>query len=306
MVTNLNLTKFKRFALYLGLLPPICGCVPIPWFPEDPYSDDMKSFLSNHQVERSEVVQKFGQPWANLDVKTFVYVASKKSAYVLFYGGEVAGINRDYFLVVDFDEQGFVSEFEIFSDSLRHDHCFENGVCLEANTFNIPLAPYPLDAEAKMFVPDPEKCVVYIYRDKEGIGLAENGYANISYQNISLSHKFRRVATSVEYGYSKLEFTPTDALRLKIDMEPPKHGGQDDLSDNDPDGEWKEAVTQKFACHADSLNFFRLYVPERNDRGIEFHSVESEVARQKIQGMKLLLERRKFLEEELRNGKFIQ
>lgn len=305
-MTNLNLTKFRKFAFYLGLLLPVSGCVPIPWFPEDPYSDDMKSLLSDHQVERREVVQKFGQPWANLDVKTFVYIAPRKSAYVLFYEGGAAGINRDYFLVVDFDEQGFVSEFETFSDSLRHNHCFENGVCLEASTFNIPLAPYALDAEAKMFLPDPEKCVVYIYRDKEGIGLAENGYANISYRNVSLSHKFRRVATSVEYGYSKLEFTPTDALRIKIEMEPPKYGDLDDLSDNDPDREWKEPVTQKIACHADNLIFFRLYVPEKNDRGIEFHTVESAVARQKIQGMKLLLERWQFLEEELRNGKFIQ
>ena len=305
-MTKSNSSKLSKFAFFLGLLPFLFSCVPIPWFPKDPYSDEMKSFLSEREVERTEVVQQLGQPWANLDVNTFVYIASKKSAYFLYYGGGTPGINKDYFLVVDFDEQGFVSEFETFSDSLRHNHCFENGVCLEASTFNIPLAPDALDAKAKMFIPDPEKCVVYIYRDRAGIGMAENGYANISFRNVSFSHKFRRVATSVEYGYSKLEFTPTDLLRLKIEMEPPKHFGQDYLSDNDPGGEDKEPVTQKFACHAGTLNFFRLYVPEKNDLGIEFHPVESEIAKQKIQGMKMLLERRQFLEEELRNGKFIQ
>lgn len=300
-VAKFVVTDLERLVLTSSLVLLLSGCVPIPWFPDDPYSDEDISFLSTNDLHRSDVVRRFGQPWANLDVDTFVYIASKKSAYVLVYNAGAAGVNRDYFLVADFDDKGLVSRLERYSDSLRHNHCFNNGICLKSKTFNIPLAPINLDAKAKQFIPEPERCVVYIYRDREGIGMAENGYANISYRNPN-SHSFRRLATSVEYGYSRFEFTPSEVKELQIEMQPPKYGGQDDLSDNDPDGEWKEPVRYSLTCVSGSLNFFRLYVPEKNDRGIEFHPIEPTVAKQKIQGMNLLLERKQFTTEELQEG----
>lgn len=305
-IPKLSVANLSLLAIFSLILLMLSSCVPIPWFPENPYSEESKSFLSGSNVTRVDVDLQFGQPWANLDVSTFVYIASKASAYVGFYGGGVARVNRDYFLVVDFDEDGFVSNFETFADSLRHNHCFGNGVCLESKTFNIPLAPISLDARAKQFTPEPDKCVVYIYRDREGIGMAENGYANILFRVTSSDFHFRRLSTSVEYGYSRMDFSPSDTLELRIEMEPPKHGGMDDLSDNDPDGEWKEPVNNRLACNAGAINYFRLYVPEKNDRKIEFHTVEAEVAQHQIQGMKLLLERRQFLAEELRDGRLVQ
>jgi hypothetical protein len=305
-VPNLLVANIGRLAFSSVILLILSACVPIPWFPENPYSEESKSFLSGSNVTRIDVDSQFGQPWANLGVSTFVYVASKASAYILIYGGSDLPVNRDYFLVVDFDDDGFVSKFETFADSLRHNHCFGNGICLESKTFNIPLAPSSLDAKAKQFVPEPDKCVVYIYRDREGIGMAENGYANILFRDSSSYSRFRRLATSVEYGYSRMEFTPSKILEIRIEMQSPKHGGLDDLSDNDPDGEWKEPVNNKLTCNAGTLNYFRLYVPEKNDRKIEFHTVEPEVAQHQIRGIKLLLDRRQFSVEELRDGRLVQ
>lgn len=305
-VPQLFVTDLGRMLLSSGLFLILSSCVPIPWFPENPYPDETTSFLSAKDVGRGDVVSKLGQPWANLNVESFVYIASKKSAYILIYNSGAAGVNRDYFLVIDFDDQGFVSKFETFADSLRHNYCFENGICMESRTFNVPVAPTRLDKEAKLFIPEPGKCVLYIFRDREGIGMAENGYADISYRSSNSSHPFRRLLTSVEYGYSRLEFSPSETLEFRVEMQPPKYGGADDLSDNDPDGEWKDPVYRSLACRSGMLEFLRLYVPEKNERKIEFHSVEPAVAKHKILGMKLLLERREFLAEELQQGRLIQ
>jgi hypothetical protein len=286
-----------------------CVVIPIPWFPENPYSSEQTEFLDSENVNRAEVVSKLGLPWANLGQNVFVYVASKNSAFVLVgsYGGGGIDqpINRDYFLIIDFNEEGFVSGYETYADSLRHNYCFENGICLVSKTFNIPLAPTKLDEQAKQFEAISNKCVVYIYRDNVGEGMSENGYTDI--RSPGGTYKFRRLATSVEHGYNRIEFTPSKFLRLQSQTQPPmvsgdKHGP----FDNNPSGEKKPPSNLVLTCLAGEIHYLRIYVPERNDRPIQFHPVEAEVARAKIIKANLLLDRWQFSTEELITGNLVQ
>lgn len=246
-----------------------------------------------------------GAPWANLDMRTFVYIADRDSGYILWggYGGSGAAIpiNRDYFLVIDFDENGLVQRHEAWADSLRHKHCFENKVCLDRKTFNIPHAPPELDADAKRFDAVPGRCVVYVYRDSDGTGLSENTYADIRFQD-TWSH-LRRIATSVEHGYSRLVFTPSKFIQLEVSVKAhsiadKEHGP----FDNEPPGEKKIPVSKHFACADGEVHYLRIYVPERNRTSIAFHEVQASVAQKKMSEMKLLLDRRHFLDGELSSG----
>jgi hypothetical protein len=298
---------------FVWLLPlmVISSCIPvaIPWFPKNPYPPEQIEFLDAEDVSRVEVVSKLGPPWANLDGETFVYLASKNSAYVglaTLGGGSLdQPINRDYFLVIDFNEVGIVSGYETYSDSLRHNFCFENGICLESRTFNIPLAPTELDEQAKLFEVVDNKCVVYVYRDTVGVGMSSSAYSDI--QSPRGTYKSRRLATSVEHGYSRFEFTPAKFLRMQTETHPPPASGDDiGLFDNDPGGEKKPPSKLVFTCLAGEIYYFRIYVPERYNRPIEFHPVEAEVAKAKISKAKLLLDRREFSNEELKTGNLVQ
>ena len=285
-----------------------CIAVPVPWFPENPYPPELIEFLEAENVSRAEVVSKFGSPWANLGSKTFVYIASKNSAFIVVIflkGGVDQPINRDYFLVIDFDEEGMVSGFETYTDSLRHDFCFQNNICLESKTYNIPLAPADLDEKAKQFEAVENKCVVYVYRDTDGEGLSENAYTDI--RSPRGAYRSRRLVTSVEHGYSRIEFAPSKFLRMQAQTQPPPSSGDEHgLFDNDPGGEKKPPTNLVLTCLSGEIYYLRIYVPERNDRPIQFHPVEAEVAKAKIRKAKLLLERREFSTEELKSGNLVQ
>lgn len=281
-----------------------CIAVPVPWFPRNPYPPEQIRFLED-SVHRTEVVSRLGAPWANLDTRTFVYIADQDSGYILWgvYGGSggAVPINRDYFLVIDFDEHGLVRHYETWADSLRHQHCFDNGVCLERRTFNIPLAPPREDAEAKRFEPEPGRCVVYVFRDPDGTGLSENTYADIRFQDTW--SRFRRIATSVEHGFSRLVFTPSKFIQLEVSVKAQSLADrQHGPFDNEPPGEKKIPVSKHFSCADGQLRFLRIYVPEKNRASIAFHEVDPDVAQKKMSEMRLLLERRHFLEEELKSG----
>lgn len=280
-----------------------CIAIPFPWFPNDPYATDIVQFLDEEAVDRERVVATLGMPWANLGSDVFLYLADKASGYVLIvvgYSGGFAPINRDYFLAVNFDERGEVSGYETHVDSLRHDFCFESGICLAHKTFNIPLAPTDLDEEAKRFESISGKCVVYIYRDDVGEGLAENSYVDIS---ISVDDgSFRRLATSVEHGYSRFVFTPAKQLELKFNLPPHSEVNQAGWFDNDPATEQRTPERRSIPCEAGSVSYFRLYVPEKNSMPIEFEAVEAGAGQEKISKLKLLLERRLFLASELNSG----
>ena len=293
----------------LSLVMSSCVAVPVPWFPKNPYTSEQIEFLEAEDVSRVEVVSKLGTPWANLDEKTFVYLANKNSAFIIVavYGGGGGDqpINRDYFLVIDFNEAGFVSGFETYSDSLRHNFCFENGICLQSKTFNIPLAPTELDEQAKKFEAVDDKCVVYVFRDTDGVGMSENAYTDI--RSPHGDFKFRRLATSVEHGYSRFEFAPDKFLRMQAETQPPPLSGDEHGPfDNDPAGEKKPPSNLVFTCLAGEVYYLRIYVPERNDRPIQFDPVEAELAKAKIKEAKLLLDRREFSNKELETGKLVQ
>ena len=294
---------------FLLLVMSSCIAVPVPWFPKNPYPPEQIEFLDAKDVSRVEVVEMLGPPWANLDGKTFVYLASKNSAFIVVAvyggGGGEQPINRDYFLVIDFNEGGIVSGYETYSDSLRHNFCFENGICLESRTFNIPLAPTELDEQAKLFEPVDDKCVVYVYRDTDGVGMSENAYADI--RSPRGRYKFRRLATSVEHGYSRFEFAPSKFLRMQAETHPPPVSGDEHGPfDNNPAGEKKPLSNLVITCLAGEINYLRMYIPERNDSPIQFHPVEAEVAKVTISKAKLLLDRREFSTEELKTGSLVQ
>jgi hypothetical protein len=286
------------------LLLASCIAVPIPWFPKNPHAEEIIGFLDEEAVDREEVVARLGQPWANLGLRSFVYLADKRSAYVLVAayggsGGEIP-INRDYFLVIDFDTDGEVVNYETYADSLRHDYCFQNQVCLERETFNVPVAPPAFDLEAKKFEAVADKCVIYVYRDHEGRGLSENSYVNIS---VGIDgNPMRRLATSVEHGFHRFEFPPTMRLEIRFSLPEYPDVNEEGWFDNDPATERRTSKTTLLPCAAGEVAFYRLYVPEKNSRPMEFDGVHPVIAEAKISRMKLLLERRLLLTSELESG----
>lgn len=301
-----NRTKAVSALLAATISLTSCIAIPIPWFPRNPHAEEVISFLDDENTSRVEVFRELGQPWANLDSRSLVYLADKRSAYILWgayggSGGEIP-INRDYFLVIDFDDSGMVKHYETYSDSLRHHHCFNNGICLKSRSFNIPLAPPELDQEARRLVADNSNCLVFLFRDEEGEGLAENGYLDILFHRGERYRAFRRIATSVEHGFSRLEFKPGSPLELELSMHPPDPDNQHGPFDNTPQGEIKKPIRRHVDCKAGQMKFFRIYVPEKNNRSIHFHTVDAQTFRQKITGADLLLERRLFLQQEIETG----
>lgn len=288
----------------VGLILASCIAVPIPWFPSNPHAEEIIGFLDEETVNRKEVVARLGQPWANLGLQSFVYLADKRSAYVLVavYGGSGGElpINRDYFLVIDFDMDGEVVHYETYADSLRHEHCFQNQICLHRATFNVPVAPPRFDLEAKRFEAVDDKCAIYIYRDDEGQGLSENSYINIS---VGINGSaLRRLATSVEYGFHRFEFAPTERLELMFELPSFTEVNQEGWFDNDPATERREPKSVLLPCAAGEVSYYRLYVPEKNSRPIEFDGVQPTIAQAGISRMQLLLERRLLLTSELETG----
>ena len=135
--------------------------------------------------------------------------------------------------------------------------------------------------------------------------MSENAYTDI--RSPRGRYKSRRLATSVEHGYSRIEFTPAKYVRLQAETQPlPASGDEHGPFDNDPAGEKKPPANLVFTCLSGAIYYLRIYVPERNDRPIEFHPVEAEVAKAIISKANLLLDRREFSTEELKTGNLVQ
>ena len=163
------------FAILLAL----GGCI-IPAFPRDPHRE-ADGILESDEATRDELIELIGPPDFILDDSSYVWIASKTDAYLLLgynLGGPLGEVH--FVLAVDFGPTGVVAHYETHSKSGQDEFCLSNGICFTPTTHNVPLAPSSLDMRAKRFESDPVACVLYVYRDGEGIFSPSEDYAHIN------------------------------------------------------------------------------------------------------------------------------
>jgi hypothetical protein len=274
------------------------GAVPIPWFPDDPHEQKIRT-LERYQLDVENVVKRLGPPWAVLDDSSYVYISSATGSKLLwFYGwgvpytnetggdaGLVSMTDRDYILMINFDDSGVVSNYEIYKDSFSHNHCFDNEICFKPSSLNTPLAPGPQDELAKRFDPVEGQCVFYLFRDSEGPGNSSSDYVDISI-NISGSNIAEgSFGASVEGGYFRWVVPPRDRYRVFARY----HVPADYPFVTSAHAKYRNRDTLDFSCDPGEIKYIRLYVANSLEDGTEFDMAEANFAQTKIKDLNLLL-----------------
>jgi len=285
--------KLARTALIcLALLLGMNSCV-IPWFPSDPH-DEAGDLLQDGEATRDTLVNMIGPPDFVLDESSYVWIASKVDAYMTLgynLGGPIS--DRDFTLVVDFDPSGAEIRHEIHSHSGPHNFCFNDGICFSPRTQNVPLAPPERDIKAKSFEPDPFACVVYVYRDLEGVNTPNDDYVHINVSTES-SDQNEKAMTYLEhhsmasvpgsYSYWRLPAPVSVQVQALYGHPLSYEFGVDNKADRKRS--WDRTT---FGCNTGDVKYVRLFVPKRRKHTSELNLVTAEQAKDAIKNLSLVM-----------------
>lgn len=165
----------------------LAGCLYIPGEGAKPFEKTVTAPIMSGKSTRTDVLAALGDPrFRYLDDRLFAY-ADWQYKGLLIVGvapgaGAVGPIGKNYYLIVEFDDDGMVlavdrvtprlaSALERFAhdpsgDTSDDKRCTTSGYCLpDADTLKnyVPLLAAPRqDAEAKRFIPDSDKCILYV------------------------------------------------------------------------------------------------------------------------------------------------
>lgn len=280
----------RLLAPWIGFLLILSGCVPfaipIPWVPSDPYTP-IKEEFEKGDLSREEILQQMGEPWAAIGDSTFVYMTSKPSSYILFgvavYGGgggaDAAKLTtKDFVLIFDFDDRGVAQNFEFYADSLLHEHCFENGVCLSREALNALILPPRFDQDSKLYEAEPNQCSVYVFRDvPDGRGHSENDYVEILVKKRGADLPLKR-AVSVETGYSHWNLPAKSEYTIKTDFQAPRFYPFDTKTRTSK----RDDLTLKLQCEPGEQLFVRFVLPSSKRTPAVLELVPEEVGQAKV------------------------
>lgn len=282
----------------VGFLLVLAGCVPfaipIPWAPSDPFADIKKEFEKG-ELSLADILLYMGEPWAAIGDRTFVYVNSKPSSIVLYgvagYGGESAAdaapmTTKDFVLIIDFDDQGVARNYETYADSLLHEHCFENGVCLARGTLNALLLPPHFDQSSKLFESKQNECSVYFFRDKpeSDVG-SENDYVGILVRRRGADWPLKS-AVSVESGYSHWILPAQTEYVIETDFLSPRYYPFDTKTRTSN----RQNLRKNFKCESGELLFVRFALPSSKRIPTVLEFVSENVGREKVSELRRLMD----------------
>lgn len=148
------------------------GCaIPIPAGGEDPYTKEVTD-LQLENTTKADVLRRFGKPAATyLNGSKFVYSTYKQTLVVpyifeLWPGGMgVATGGKYHFLILNFDEQDILTEFQLENAGYMLSSCSDTGICHDGAGHVVQLASKTKEAKAKEFLFPGNQCGIYMYSD---------------------------------------------------------------------------------------------------------------------------------------------
>lgn len=143
-------------SIFLSLI--LSGCIPIPTFEGEPYSDEISN-LKVGITTKNNVLDLLGEPGATFSRESeFVYTDYQSE--VVFIGPNVT-MGQLHFLVLSFNENDVLGDYFIKSAPPDSHGCIDSGWCAsQKRAFR--LADKSEDTKAKQFVAG-NQCGIYLY-----------------------------------------------------------------------------------------------------------------------------------------------
>jgi hypothetical protein len=221
------INKHKSLIM-VSILMLLAGCVPIPLFTSEPYSEEQFSNIKEGQTDRALVRKTFGEPQAVRLGGTYWFYGRSRPVMVVGLldiksGGDAFTTNDYDWVAVSFDTNDKVLKLEHIDDKKG---CTANGICLleglfggEAGTYSqerllqtwaIFSAPPHVDHKAKSFEVHNNSCSVYVYLEGP---LLTDQKVDITLNDKSLATINRKTYAFIEVPIGTHKFSVTNVTK---------------------------------------------------------------------------------------------
>jgi hypothetical protein len=206
-----------------------CLVIPVPTGEEHPY-DKVNTDLLVGQTRKDQVIAKLGEPAAIYSQgSTYIYTATQGNWEITWVviapapGGVGAGVEiegEQHFLILDFDEQGILTNLQLDVADDKIGSCSKMGICHDGAGHVVRLASKAEEAKAKEISISSKQCGAYLYFDSHGY------FANRNTGQTAVSLDGEYVGYAGQWGAGTFFYWPLEPGRHEIAYLP----GQGDLT----------------------------------------------------------------------------